>query len=156
MFVKHRPILYCQRETAPPTESTATQTIATIAFGVTATLIRVFTTWQGRRAWRKLYRQESERNAESNIESRDYSVHGWPKKCLLISASSQLRTRSKSIFPCLRASGKPFFQKSQKGETSGSASSLYCIDRDYIFASLVFSASKGLGEEIEGPADFVH
>ena len=55
-----------------PIESTATQTIATIVFGVTATLIGVFTAWQGRRAWRKLYREESKPTAESDLESRDY------------------------------------------------------------------------------------
>ena len=55
-----------------PIESTATQTIATMAFGVTATLISVFTIWQGRKAWRKLYGQENERNAELDLESRDH------------------------------------------------------------------------------------
>lgn len=55
----------------PPIESTATQTIATIAFGAIATLISAVTIWQGRRAWRRLYGQESERDAESDLESRD-------------------------------------------------------------------------------------
>ncbi|CAD6563950.1 MAG: hypothetical protein ASARMPRED_002581 [Alectoria sarmentosa] len=54
----------------PPIESAATQTIATIAFGTIATLISVITIWQGRRAWRKLYGQESDRNTESDLESQ--------------------------------------------------------------------------------------
>ena len=65
-----------------PMESTATQTIATIAFGVTATLISVITVWQGRRAWRRLYGHESERNAESDLESRNSLLPDWSSKKL--------------------------------------------------------------------------
>ena len=67
-------------------ESTATQTIATIAFGVTATLLSVFTVWQGRRAWRRLYGQASERVAESDVESRDYLLLDRSPKGALIHA----------------------------------------------------------------------
>ena len=61
----------------PPIASTATQTIATITFGIVATLIGVFTIWQGRKAWRRLYRhqnsghQQEGQSADSETESRD-------------------------------------------------------------------------------------
>lgn len=61
----------------PPIASASTQNIATIAFGVLATLIGAFTLWQGRRAWRRLYGQLSERQAESDLESRDPTRNDW-------------------------------------------------------------------------------
>lgn len=61
----------------PPIASGATQNIATIAFGVLATLIGAFSLWQGRRAWRRLYRQLRERPAESDHRSRDYTHVDW-------------------------------------------------------------------------------
>ena len=66
----------------PPITSTDAQTIATIAFGIVATLISAFTVWQGQRAWRRLYRQLSERVAESNLESRDYPRLDWSSHLL--------------------------------------------------------------------------
>lgn len=70
----------------PSIASAATQTIATIAFGIVATLISTLTVWQGRRAWRRLYGRQSERNAEADVESRDYLLHHWPPMRLLIFA----------------------------------------------------------------------
>lgn len=70
----------------PSIASAATQTIATIAFGIVATLISALTVWQGRRAWRRLYGRQSERNAESDVESRDCPLHHWPPMRLLIFA----------------------------------------------------------------------
>lgn len=61
----------------PPIASGATQNIATIAFGVLATLLGAFSLWQGRRAWRRLYRQLRERPAESDHRSRDYTHVDW-------------------------------------------------------------------------------
>ena len=60
-----------------PIASADAQTIATIAFGIVATLISALAVWQGRRAWRRLYRQLSERLVESDLESRDYLRRDW-------------------------------------------------------------------------------
>lgn len=71
----------------PPMESNATQTIATIAFGIVATLLGAFTIWQGREAWRRLYGDIGGRPSESDplevdIESRDSPCHDWSLKRL--------------------------------------------------------------------------
>ena len=55
----------------PPINSTAAQTIATIAFGIIATLIGAIAIWQGRRAWSSLHSHRRGRYAESEVESRD-------------------------------------------------------------------------------------
>lgn len=62
----------------PPIASAATQSIATITFGILATLIGVLALWQAPRAFRRLYGQLSERQAESDLESRDYTHNDWP------------------------------------------------------------------------------
>ena len=80
---------------SPPLESTATQNIATIAFGILATLISLFTAWQGYRTWRKLYRHEGGRPTEVGLESRDYTPFNWPLKSLLIPIK-QLASNSKA------------------------------------------------------------
>lgn len=54
-----------------PIASAATQSVATITFGILATLIGVLALWQAPRAFRRLYGQLSERQAESDLESRD-------------------------------------------------------------------------------------
>ena len=59
----------------PPIASADAQTIATIAFGIVATLISALAVWQGRRAWRRLYRQLRER--VTDLESRDYIHLHW-------------------------------------------------------------------------------
>ncbi len=74
-FIVFAKQILLEKKMTPPIESTATQTIATIAFGVTATLISVFTVCQGRNAWRRVYGRDNERNAESDIDSRDYILH---------------------------------------------------------------------------------
>lgn len=66
----------------PPIASADAQTIATIAFGIVATLLSALAVWQGRRAWRRLYRQLRERVAD--LESRDYIHLHWLPICLLI------------------------------------------------------------------------
>ena len=79
---------------APPIESPATQTIATIAFGILASCISIFTAWQGYRTWRKLFGQGGGRPAGSDLESRDYTPRDWPSMSLLIS-TKQLASNSK-------------------------------------------------------------
>ena len=66
----------------PPIDSTATQSISTIAFGIIAALIGFVAIWQGRKAWCAVYIQHSQGRAESDLESRDYAHLDW-SPCML-------------------------------------------------------------------------
>ncbi|KAM0803153.1 hypothetical protein BDR22DRAFT_819356 [Usnea florida] len=77
-----------------PIESPATQTIATIAFGILATLISIFTAWQGYQIWRRLH--EGGRPTGSGLDSRDFTLFNDLFHLRLLIPTKQLGSNSKA------------------------------------------------------------